>query len=379
MDACTGLIHGGRNSNVNGMRILQITPRVPPSVCGVGDYAWLLAQALRDGHNIQSSFLSAGTTLTKPVGTTEFPVFRLPELTADALVDFITSATGEFEAVVLHMSPYGYQKRGMPLWLAAAWRRLSQTTNHPRLLTMFHELYATGSVSSSAFWLQPLQKSVLRSVAHKSDGLRTNREEYAVWLRQIPGLKNEVTVLPVFSNLGEPERLPSYQSREPRMVMFSSGMHGGNDAKATIRKVAKLAKRLGMQELHVVGGKFFDHKDNDLKVLAHSYMPAADISELLISARMAFTEYHPQFLAKSGVLAGYAAHSLAVVTAATVSELPDGLAAGRELLSLKDCMAHSALDKIDIESIGACLHRWYEGHSLAATAASYARQLNFSL
>ncbi len=362
------------------MKILQITPRVPPAVCGVGDYAWLLAQALRDEHDIHSSFLSAGTIWTKPVGGTEFPVFRLPELTATALLDFIAFRTGEFEAIVLHMSPYGYQKRGVPFWLAAAWRQLSRMEAAPRLITMFHELYASGPLSSSAFWLQPMQKWVLRIVAQVSDGIRTNRESYAEWLRYLPGLKHaDVTIMPVFSNFGEPAKVLPAQSREPRIVMFASGMHGGADAEKNIRMVAELAKRLGMHELHVIGGKALEHTDNNLKVLSHSYMPAADISKLLISARMAFTDYHPQFMAKSGVLAGYAAHSLSVITPAPAGELPDGLAAGRELVCLSDCMAHSPLDKIDIESTGACLHRWYEGHSLAATAASYAQQLHLSL
>lgn len=54
-------------------RVLHVVPRVPPAVCGIGDYAWLLAQALRDGHDIHSSFLSAGTNWTPPQGETEFP------------------------------------------------------------------------------------------------------------------------------------------------------------------------------------------------------------------------------------------------------------------------------------------------------------------
>ena len=61
------------------IRVLQILPRVPPAVCGIGDYAWGIARKLRNEHGIHSSFLAAGTTWTQPVGETEFPVFRLPE------------------------------------------------------------------------------------------------------------------------------------------------------------------------------------------------------------------------------------------------------------------------------------------------------------
>lgn len=358
------------------IRVLQIVPRVPPAVCGIGDYSWLLAQALRDGHDIHSSFLSAGTTWAQPTGDTEFPVFRLAELTADALVEFVTARAGEFQAIVLHMSSYGYQKRGVPLWLANGWRRLSQMKHHPRLITMFHELYASGPLRSSAFWLQPLQKWVLREVAFASDAVRTNREAYAAWLKVTLGLRvREIPVMPVFSNFGEPDQRTPFQQRNRSMVMFCSGIHGGQNADGAVRVATDLAQRFGMLELHVIGEKAPTGMVGEVKMIPHAFLPAPELSRLMLASRMAFTGYHPLYLAKSGVMAGYAAHGLAVVATASARELPDGLRAGKELLRLDDCMADEAPHQLGIELIGDTLQRWYAGHSLANTAASYQRQL----
>ncbi|MCB1226103.1 MAG: hypothetical protein KDK99_09865 [Verrucomicrobiales bacterium] len=355
--------------------ILQIVPRVPPAVCGIGDYAWLLGRALHEGHDIHSRFLAAGTTWTAPQGDTEFPVSRLEERTTQAFVDAVMAQAGELEAVVLHMSPYGYQKRGVPLWLAQGWRRLSQTNAAPRLITMFHELYASGSPRTSAFWLQPLQKHVLRMVARASDGLRTNREAYAAWLKTTSGLKTkDVSVMPVFSNVGEPEVTPALEARPPAMIYFASGIHGGADADASMRRCCELAGKLGMNTLHVLGGAVPAQTSAPVTVVPHGYLPAAELSALLLECRAAFSGYHPLYLAKSGILAGFAAHGLAVILDAGMDGLPDQLQHGREFLRLGRSLSEATSQQV-LSAVAEGLHKWYDGHSLRRTALSYAGQI----
>ena len=45
------------------MTILQILPRVPPAICGIGDYSWRLAQALRDEIRAKVRLLTGMTRL----------------------------------------------------------------------------------------------------------------------------------------------------------------------------------------------------------------------------------------------------------------------------------------------------------------------------
>jgi hypothetical protein len=354
---------------------------VPPSVCGIGDYAWGIAQRLRDEHAVQNSFLSAGTDWAKPVGDTEFPVFRLPELNAKALVEFVEAREHEFQAVVLHMSPYGYQKRAVPFWLASGWQQLSQMPGQPRLITMFHELYASGSMRSSAFWLQPLQKWVLRRVARASDGLRTNRQGYADWLQGISGLKTaQVEVMPVYSNFGEPEVLPSWQERDAAMALFCWGIHSGESLEVVVRKAAAHCQRFGLKRLHLIGCKQELEPDQaQVEYVRHGFLEASALSRLLLSCRMAYTAYSPEHFGKSTLMAAFAAHGLIVISQGRQASLPDGLTDGVNILNESTLLQPGIPDVTRLEVLGAALRRWYDCHSLRENAESLMRQIEGGL
>lgn len=356
--------------------LLQILPRVPPAVCGIGDYAWGIGRGLRDACGFDSQFLSAGTSWTQPAGETEFPVNRLPVLSAGALAGFVNGRP-EVDMVVLHMSPYGYQKRAVPLWMASAWRQLALRPERPRLITMFHELYASGPVRSSAFWLQPLQKWVLRQVARASDALRTNRQPYADWLLGIPGLKtDEVEVMPVYSNFGEPKELPAWENREPAMAMFAWGIHSGESLDTVVSKAAECCRRFGLHRLHLIGWqKELDESGLGVDVVRHGFLEAADISRLLQSCRMAYTAYSPTHFGKSTLMAAFAAHGLAVITQGQTPLLPDGLEHGHQVLHEAALARMETLPVERLEEVGRELRAWYDGHSLQANVRSYATQL----
>lgn len=357
------------------MKILQILPRVPPALCGIGDYTWGIARRLREEHGIASSFLSAGTGWTQPQGETEFPVFRLAQLTAQALTNFMAARTGEHDAVVLHMSPYGYQKRGVPLWLAAGWRRIAAMKAAPCMITMFHELYASGPPTSSAFWSQPLQKWVLRVVARASDGLRTNREAYADWLRSQTG--RGVVALPVFSNFGEPPVLPSWENREPAMAVFAWGIHSGESLDTVVSKAAACARRFNLKRMHLIGCKQpVDEAGLGLEVVRHGFMESSAVSTLLSSCRMAYSAYSPEHFGKSTLMAAFAAHGLAVIVQGRQTSLPDGLSDGINVLNESSLSVGASAPAVSqFEILGTALRRWYDQHSLQRNAESYATQI----
>ncbi|MGI8431100.1 MAG: hypothetical protein ACR2MW_02255, partial [Chthoniobacterales bacterium] len=123
--------------------ILQILPRAPGSREGVGDYAGILAAELERAHGYRTEFVT-GTTLA---GANWGPP--------------------PFEAVVLHYVNYGYHPRGVPSWLPKKLAQMQAGSGH-RLVTIFHELYASSSWRGSAFWLQPLQKRIARAIAQRS-------------------------------------------------------------------------------------------------------------------------------------------------------------------------------------------------------------------
>ncbi len=356
--------------------VLHILPRVPPAICGIGDYSWRLAQSLWQHRCIESSFLCAGIAATQPEGSLEFPVSCLSRLTSKSLLECLTPRLSMFDAVILHLSSYGFQKRGVPFWLANAWKKLARIRQRPALLSMFHELAASGPITSSAFWLQPLQKWVIHSIARASDGLRTNRQGYADELHAVTGKEMEgIVVMPVFSNFGEPQSIPRWEAREPAMVMFGWGIFNGDNLAQTIDRAVPYCKKLGLNSLHIIGGA--EHQSNvpGVEIKAHGYMREDQLSSLLLSCRAAYSAYNPECFAKSTLMAAFASHGLVVVCQGTRAQLADGLFDGVHLLNESSLGQWLNRGNNDFDKISAALKQWYDEHSLLRNADSYAKQL----
>ena len=242
---------------------------------------------------------------------------------------------------------------------------------------MFHELAASGPVTTSAFWLRPLQQWVLRRIALASDGLRTNREGYASWLRSLPGMNGrEVLAMPVFSNFGEPKTLPAWNEREPAMFMFGWGIYTGESLAVTISRAAEHCRRLGLSRLHVLGGgRLPDVETPGVELHGHGFMAAADISRLLLSCRVGYSAYNPEFFGKSSLLAAFASHGVGVICQGQRSLLEDGLQDGIHLLNETTLESTTDVSKLSWETLAGALKGWYDKHSLTLNAASYAKQL----
>lgn len=362
---------------MNKLRILQILPNVPPAKCGVADYAWGISRKLREVYGINSRFLAAGTARNKSSEATDFPVYCLPELTAKSLVDFVMARKDEFDAMILHMSSYGYQKRGVPLWLPLGWQNISRLQHRPKLITMYHELAASGPVMSSAFWMNPIQKWVMKRVARASDGLRTNREGYAAWLREVQGMDQmNIVTMPVHSNFGEPDMLPSWLGREPSMVMFAWGISSGESLPEVIMKAAAYCRKFGLNKLHLIGGKGAPPMVlPGVELLSYGYMKSEDISSLLLSCRMAYTAYNPEYFGKSTLIAAFASHGLVVICQGKTPRLADGLQHGVHVLNEEELKSDLNTSVLQFDALSLALRGWYDQHSLAKNAESYADQV----
>lgn len=354
--------------------VLYVLPRVPPAFCGIGDYSWMLAQELRRQHRLESRFLAAGISWKEPQGETEFPVERLGSLQSGALLDAILRS--DAGTVYLHVSLYGYQKRAVPWWLMRAVLKLSTMKKRPRIVTMFHELFSSGSVRTSSFWLQPLQKIILRSLARCSDAIRTNREAYAAWLREaVRSTGQRVTRMPVFSTFGEPASLTPCSSRPPWMMMFGGGIHDGTDSSRTLARAAEIAQKNGIEVIHLFGtGKDAAPGDQTLgvKLQRHGRISSAEISDIMRQCRIGYNAYHPLYLGKSTIFNSFAAHGLTVITAGEglPSTLPDGLRLGTELIAAESYASKPRLTLEELDAHSAALAAWYSEHNLRANAAS---------
>lgn len=326
------------------MTFFHLIPRLPPPVCGVADHAGMLATALQ----------AQGVVSVLVPYHAETDWRQILRRSAQA---------GEAVTWLVHYSGYGYAKRGAPLGLLRDLRRLRRECPGVRLLTMFHELYAGGPLWTSAFWLSPLQRHVAAGLARLSDAVFTNREASAEWLRTRVSVP--VTVRPVFSNFGESvDPLPP-AARPARLLLF-----GGGPPRPVgfWPQVEAAMQRLQLNELVVVSHPLEvpvslseRHGVRQTGVLEPEAM-----AEELRAARCGVLEYNPDFLGKSGVLAAYAAFGVVPLLTRGRGRLSEGLEEGRHFLSPADLGQGAALATVQNE-----LRRWYEGHSLAATAQAY--------
>lgn len=325
------------------MPFFQLIPRLPPPVCGVGDHARLLAEALQ-AQGVES-------VLVPYHADTDWRQVLRRSAQAGGSVTWL-----------VHYSGYGYAKRGAPLGLLLELRRLRRDCPGVRLLTMFHELYAGGPPWTSAFWMSPLQRHVAAGLARLSDAVFTNRAASGEWLRaRAPA---SVTVRPVFSNFGESADPTPPAARPARLLLFGGGPPRPEGFWPHVEAVME---RLQLKELVVVSHPLDVPAALSARVAVRQtgLLEPEAMAEELHAARCGVLEYNPDFLGKSGVLAAYAAFGVVPLLTRGRGRLSEGLEEGRHFLAA-DVAQGSELATVQMQ-----LRRWYEGHDLRATAEAY--------
>ncbi len=266
--------------------ILQIVPRLPGSREGVGDYASELAAGLARSHGYETEFVTDAIISEKQ--------WRPPAATA----------------VVLHYVNYGYDPRGVPSWLPQKVSEIQQRCGG-RLITIFHELYASSSWRRSAFWLQPLQKRIARALAESSSVSIVSSAVLAEQLRRLAP-RARILVRPVLSTLGEPSlSRTQIDQRDPRRWVIC----GGSELiKRSLRSFP------GVGELFIVGGA--DRAEIRRSVDAAHYLPdveATVASRILASCAFGWIDYFERAdvptaaILKSTAFAAYCAHGVVPV------------------------------------------------------------------
>lgn len=267
------------------MTVFQIVPRLPPPFEGVGTYASALASALAE----------------RGVGTRFVTGERR---TAEALLEGLQGS----KTVLLHYANYGYQSRGCPLWLAEGLDRWH--TPGRRLVTFFHEVWATGPPWRSSFWLLPVQKRLAARVARLSAALATSLERYGEMLG------GEAEVMPVFSTVGEPAMVPPLAERARRIVVFGGAGVRRRAWGRYLQDLEKAVRALEAEEVCDVGPPVeVPTTTAGVPVRSLGMLPSGEVSGLLLGSAAGFLAYPPAFLPKSTVFAAYCAHGVLPVCA----------------------------------------------------------------
>jgi hypothetical protein len=324
------------------VRVLQIVPHLPPPHEGVGAYAAALAGALGG----ESRFLVGDPTWP---GGGEGAARAIHARTPGDLLAGLDGA----ERVLLHYAGYGYQARGCPAWLVDGLERWSG-----RLVTVFHEVCASGPPWRSSFWLRPAQRRLAARLARRSGAIATTLDVYAGLLRPWVGGR-EIAVLPVFSTVGEPAAPPSWRERARRIVVFGGAGVRGRAYGPFLPALARAAEELAAEEIWDVGPSLpVPKKAGAIPIRPLGVLPAAEVGALLLEAAAGFLAYPPDFLPKSTIFAAYCAHGTLPVCAwghETADPPPYWRIGGAG----------------DPEAVAAAAHGWYGSHSLGSQAGRF--------
>jgi len=344
-------------------------PRRAAEPNGVADYALALARAVRAYGAANSVFLSGTPTADAIPLEDDWKTVCVPKREAQILADTVQllSAETNTRAVVLHFSGYGYQKRGVPVWLVQGLQICSRRAGHVPLLTIFHELYATGRPWQSAFWVSPLQKQIARSILNLSSAAITPTDLYGKRLSEWrDGDAPKITAMPVFSNVGEPGCGSAPSERIAAAVVF--GLAGVEDRLFGIYRseIERIVSALGIEKIFDVGPRFSSMPRTlaGRPVISRGVLPQAAVSELLQRARFGLVAYPLDLIGKSGVFAAYAAHGVVPIVLSDKQGAFDGLQPARHFLD----GLRLGNGTEDLASIQRKLFTWYTSHSVKVQA-----------
>jgi hypothetical protein len=351
--------------------LIQVVARRAAEPDGVADYALALARALRAYRSVDTVFLSGTPTMQAAPLEDGWKTVCVPRRKAQILADTIQLLLAETSAraVVLHFSGYGYQKRGVPIWLVQGLRIWSRRASRVPLLTIFHELYATGRPWQSAFWLSPLQEQIARGILTLSSTAITPTDLCCKQLSEWrDGDATKITAMPVFSNVGEPGCGLAPCARTATAVVF--GRSGVEDRifGAYRPEVERIISALGIAKIFDVGPRLSSLPRTlaGAPLISKGILTQGAVSELLQRTRFGFVAYPLDLIGKSGVFAAYAAHGVVPIVLSDKQGAFDGLQPAQHFLDGLRLGVFAGFQ--DLALIQRKLFTWYTSHSLKAQA-----------
>ena len=347
--------------------VVQIVPQLPPALGGVAGYALALARGLRDHAGVETRFLVTGATgPAEEAGEAGITVRRLESHAAGRLHRTLAELTdGGASPVLLHYANYAYERRGCPLWLVGGLARWTPA-HRARLVTFFHEVYASGPPWRSSFWLRPVQRRLAARLARRSDRAATSLPLYAGLLEKLaPGAG--AVVMPVLSPLGEPVDPPPLADRRPRRLVVFGGPGARRNAYGPRgRDLAAACASLEIEEVLDAGaplppGPPLPREVGGVPLRALGPLSDAAASDLLCAAFAGFVAHPPALLGKSTIFAAYCAHGLLPAGSGDAGGItwtpgdPGGLA--------------------ELQAVATAARAWYLQHSAPRLAAAFHQML----
>jgi hypothetical protein len=342
-------------------KLVILSPYGAPGTDGLCDHVNQIAAALSD-HDPPTLEKIGVTCSAHEVDTSRNILMRADSRGLDhALNRFVTPDC----TLVVHYVGYGYQRRGCPFSLIRSLRRLRYSRTF-RMISVFHELYASGPPWTTTFYVEPFQRFLFRALVSLSDQVVTSTPAY---MRTLEQQGKKPGTHPVISNIGEPLAPCELKKRANRAVvfglphsrrpLFESNMLAPALQKLLIDEVLEIGKPCGQRPPSVSGLRW--HQCGELS--------GREVSELFLQSRFGLLHYPRNLLSKSGVFAAYSSHRMVPVLLAKPGSPVEELEPHLHYLDSSDM---GSMDTTTLQEIADQSWRWYAGaRSLAVCRELY--------
>ncbi|MGG6265132.1 hypothetical protein ACQ4M3_06740 [Leptolyngbya sp. AN03gr2] len=338
-------------------------PKLPPSIDGIGDYGFLLARQLYQDFGWKTRFI-VGTPDWQ--GETQGDFFQVTTVKARSQEALLRLLPTPPATVLLQYAGHGYANRGCPVWLVKAIKHWCQRGG--TLVTMFHELYATRPLFSSAILTRHLQKHLAIDLMRLSDRTFTNRQLYAEKIRSFS--QKHAIVMPVFSNIGECSNPKSFNARSRNLVIFGSLNSRQQIYQRSRFHLEQLCHALQIETIIDIGKPLSIELNplGTIPIRSLGVQTAEQIRQVLNNAIAGVVSYPTDYLAKSGIFAAYCSHGVLPIVLSDPMPDQDGLSLNQHYILIQQSATSP-------ETIATAAHQWYQAHSLRCHTHSLAQSL----
>ena len=349
-------------------QLVQIVPRLPPAMDGVGEYGLTLAHELRTAHGIETRFFCGKPGWEGPAEVDGFRVRSAGQRSGEALDRFLSEEVSEDAVVLLNYVPTGYDRNSCPFWLLGALKRWDEAEGRGRLVTMYHEIYGGGPPWTRAFWTFLRQRHIAARIARQSVAVRTNVAVVHDRLEKLaPRHRGRIACVPVISNVGESAGSPAPAERKPWVAVFGTAGWRSKAYQDYRKPLEAFCARLGVELVVDIGPPLDFSPQLNVPVKSCGRLPADEVAQTLRQSRFGFVTYPSAWLGKSGIFAAYCAHGCVPVAPAVCRQQRPRSMPGIPVIFDDEIGPGTALAGIQRR-----VTDWYGQHSLAAQGREYA-------
>ena len=304
--------------------LIHIVPTTPPEVNGLTDYCrqlWRYWPEPEPKWAIASPNVVHGAEEAWP-GVSFHPFERNASSLGAALEE-----SGE-KTAVLHYVGYGYDARGVPAWLPKGLEKWK--SDGGKLVTMFHEIYASGPPWKSEFWLRPKMVRIAQQIVDLSDR----------WITSCPDWFDRLTdefradskrgcLIPISSAIDPIDRAPVdpwplANGKQISVAIFGFPRTRSLSLSAHRRLLSILADKGRIHRVMLIGrepdpvtGSEVDRVLTEIGLIGRKetlFNATSDaISKKLSECAIGLSYYPYGILSKSSAFAAYAVHGLTTV------------------------------------------------------------------